>query len=72
MAEGGSALGSMQRLLQERTLQASSAQQALMQLQQDHARLTTSLRTAQDQAASRSDHVPKMCRVCTTSCMSET
>ena len=53
MADGGNALGSMQRLVEERTQQAATAQQALMHLQQDHARLTASLRTAQEQAASR-------------------
>ena len=54
MADGGNALGSMQRLVEERSQQAATAQQALMHLQQDHARLTANLRTAQDQAASRS------------------
>lgn len=53
MADGGSALGSMQRLVEERTQQALTAQQALMQLQQDHARLSANLQTAQEQAASR-------------------
>lgn len=53
MADGGNALGSMQRLVEERTQQALTAQQALMQLQQDHARLTANLQTAQEQAASR-------------------
>ena len=54
MADGGNALGSMQRLVEERTQQALTAQQALMHLQQDHARLTANLQTAQQQAASRS------------------
>ena len=54
MADGGSALASMQRLVEERTQQASTAQQALMQLQQEHAHLTAHMRTLQDQAASRS------------------
>lgn len=54
MADGGNALGSMQRLVEERSQQAATAQQTLMHLQQDHARLTANLRTAQDQAASRS------------------
>lgn len=54
MADGGNALGSMQRLVEERTQQAATAQQALLHLQQDHARLTANLRTAQEQAASRS------------------
>ncbi len=54
MADGGSALAGMQRLVEERTHQASTAQQALMQLQQEHATLSVHLRTAQDQAAMRS------------------
>ncbi len=54
MADGGSALASMQRLVEERTQQASTAQQALMHLQQEHARLTAHMRTVQDQAASGS------------------
>lgn len=53
MADGGNALGSMQRLVEERTQQAATAQQALMHLQQDHTRLTANLCTAQQQAASR-------------------
>ena len=53
MADGGSALASMQRLVEERTQQASTAQQALMHLQQDHAHLTAHMRTLQDQAVSR-------------------
>ncbi|KAL0037207.1 hypothetical protein WJX79_006059 [Trebouxia sp. C0005] len=55
MADGGSALASMQRLVEERTQQASTAQQALIQLQQEHAHLTAHMRTLQDQAASRQD-----------------
>lgn len=51
MAEGGTALASMQRLVEERTQQASSAQQALMQLQQDHAHLTSRLQPAQHHTA---------------------
>ena len=58
MADGGSALGSMQRLLEERTQQASTAQQALMQLQQDHARLSLSLRHSS--AASCSQACPPL------------
>ena len=54
MADGGNALGSMQRLVEERTQQASTTRQALIQLQQEHARLTANLRAAQEQAASRS------------------
>ena len=57
MADGGNALGSMQRLVEERTQQAATAQQALMHLQQDHTRLTANLRTAQEQAASRSTSI---------------
>ena len=54
MADGGAALASMQRLVEERTQQASTAQQALMQLQQEHTRLSAHTRTLQDQATSRS------------------
>ena len=53
MAEGAIALASMQRMVEERTQQATSAQQALMQLQQEQANLTARLHTAQDQAALR-------------------
>lgn len=53
MAEGATALASMQRMVEERTHQATTAQQALMQLQQEQAHLTARLRTAQDQAALR-------------------
>lgn len=61
MAEGATALASMQRLVEERTQQASSAQQALMQAQQDQASLTARLRTAQDQAALRSAGLTLWC-----------
>ena len=54
MADGGSALAGMQRLVEDRTQQASAAQQALMQLQQEHAQLAAHMRNAQDQAAARS------------------
>ena len=64
MADGGNALGSMQRLVEERTQQAATAQQALMHLQQDHARLTASLRTAQEQAASRWISLPTSLSPC--------
>ena len=63
MADGGSALASMQRLVEERTQQASTAQQALIQLQQEHAHLTAHMRTLQDQAASRSVPPPS-CLLC--------
>ena len=53
MAEGAIALASMQRMVEERTQQATSAQQALMQLQQEQANLSARLHTAQDQAALR-------------------
>lgn len=53
MADGGTALGSMQRLVEERTQQATTAQQALLHLQQDHTRLTANLHIAQEQAAIR-------------------
>ena len=56
MAEGATALASMQRMVEERTQQASSAQQALMQAQQEQANLTARLHTAQDQAALRWVH----------------
>ena len=62
MAEGGSALAGMQRLVEERTQQASAARQALMQLQQEHARLTAHLHTAQDQAAARSVSQANQCQ----------
>lgn len=70
MADGGNALGSMQRLVEERTQQASTAQQALMHLQQDHARLNANLRTAQEQAASRSDHLQNSLSPCVSPCLS--
>ena len=53
MADGGSALASMQRLVEERTQQASAAQQQAMQLQRDHSLLAARLATAQDQADAR-------------------
>ncbi|DBA88229.1 TPA: hypothetical protein ACH3X1_016587 [Trebouxia sp. C0004] len=55
MADGGSALASMQRLVEERTQQASTAQQALMQLQQDHAHLTAHMHSLQHLAPPRPD-----------------
>ena len=54
MAEGGSALAGMQRLVEERAQQAQAAQHQLLQLQQDQAHLTARLRQAQDEADARS------------------
>ena len=64
MADGGNALGSMQRLVEERTQQATTAQQALLHLQQDHARLTANLHIAQEQAAMRLASICIHCRPC--------
>ena len=54
----------MQRLVEERSQQASRAQQALVQLQQDHARLTANLHIAQEQAAMRLASLYLRCSAC--------